>query len=142
MNWIGGNGRAGRQLRGDREERAHQGELTKLRRERELQEAKRALVEQNRDLFNSQQGFENQQRLKDRNLRIWEKRREAQELDAHVETQRVRSELRGGEKPAPKIGTAESMREKAEAALIEALADGNDAEAERWQRVLDALGEE
>jgi 3-hydroxyisobutyrate dehydrogenase-like beta-hydroxyacid dehydrogenase len=33
------------------------------------------------------------------------------------------------------------MRTKAEEALKTALAGGNDAEVERWQRVLDALGD-
>jgi hypothetical protein len=35
----------------------------------------------------------------------------------------------------------DSMRTKAEEALKTALADGNDADVERWQRVLDALGD-
>lgn len=122
-------------------ERVHQRQLTELRRQRELQQAKRELVEENLDLLNSEQGYENQQRNKERNLRIWEKRREAQELDAHVETERVRTELRGGNAPPIPQSNMESMRAKAEEALMTALADGNDAEVERWQRVLDALGD-
>ena len=129
------------QLDDQSDERAHQRQLTELRRRRELQEAKRELVEENLDLLNSEQGYENQQRNKERNLRIWEKRREAQELDAHVETERVRTELRGGNAPPIPQSNMESMRAKAEEALMTALADGNDAEVERWQRVLDALGE-
>jgi len=128
------------QIADDTDERGHQQELTKRRRQRELEEADRQIVEALRQKFTSEQGFENQQRLKDRNLRIWEKRHEAQELDANVETERVRSELKGEEK-SKQPGSAESIRAKAEEALLNALADGNDAEADRWQRVLDALGD-
>jgi hypothetical protein len=119
----------------------HRKEMNRRLRQREIEEADTEHVEARRQKFTAEQGYENQQRLKDRNLRLWEKRHEARELDAHVETERVRAELRGGDKPAEKSGSLESMRAKAEEALITALADGNDAEAERWQRVLDALGD-
>ena len=124
------------------DEIAHQREMNKLRRQREIDEAGAGNIEAKRQKFTSEQGFENQQRLKGRNLRIWEKRHEARELDAHIETERVRSELKGDGSAAAKPSGREALRAKAEEALIEALADGNDAEAERWQRVLDALGEE
>jgi hypothetical protein len=122
-------------------EEEHQRTLSEARRRRQLEEAGTEHIEAQRKKFTAEQGFENQQRLKDRNLRIWEKRREAQELDAHVETERVRTELRGDTPPAVPQSSMESMRAKAEEALMTALADGNDAEVERWQRVLDALGE-
>jgi hypothetical protein len=115
--------------------------MNKRRRQREIEEADAAYVEAQRKKFTAKQGYENQQRLKDRNLRIWEKRHEAQELDAHVETERVRSELGGDVAPKIPPSSIESMRAKAEEGLMSALADGNDAEVERWQRVLDALGE-
>ena len=123
------------------DELKHRAEMNKRRRQREIEEADTGTVEAQRKKFTAEQGLENQQRLKARNFRIWEKRREAQEIDAHVETERVRTELRGGNAPPIPQSSMESMRAKAEEALMTALADGNDAEVERWQRVLDALGE-
>jgi hypothetical protein len=130
-----------KELADEYDEIEHRGEMNKRRRQREIEEADAAHVEAQRKKFTATQGYENQQRLKDRNLRIWEKRHEAQELDAHVETERVRSELRGDVAPKIPPSSIESMRTKAEEGLMSALADGNDAEVERWQRVLDALGE-
>jgi hypothetical protein len=66
----------------DRDERKHQAELTKLRRERELQEARQSVVEANRGVFNAEQGLENQQRLKQLNLEMWEKLTATEQLDA------------------------------------------------------------
>lgn len=128
-------------------ENARERQLDKIeheKRERELarERHKQATIEAKRDTFNSKQGLENQKRLQKRNFRIWEKRTEAQELDAHVEAERVRSEFTGEDKLAAKANSRDSIRTKAEEALIAALADGNDAEAERWQRVLDALESE
>jgi hypothetical protein len=125
----------------EHEEITHRKEMNRRRRQREIEEADTQNVEARRQKFTAEQGYENQQRLKGRNLRIWEKRREARELDAHAETERVRTELRGGEKPEAKPSNRDAMRAKVEESLLEAMADGNDAEVERWQRVLDALGE-
>jgi hypothetical protein len=123
------------------DELKHRAEMNKRRRLRELAEADTEHVEAQRKKFTVEQGYEHQQRSKDQRFRISEKRRDAQELDAHVETERVRAELRGGNAPPIPQSSMESMRAKAEEALMTALADGNDAEADRWQRVLDALGE-
>jgi len=123
------------------EEAKHQAELNKRRRHRELAEGDTEGIEAERRKFTAQQGYENQQRLKDRNLRIFERRKEATELDAQVEAERLRTELRGEGQRKEQPGNLAALKAKAEEALIEALADGRDADAERWQRVLDAFEE-
>ena len=62
--------------------RAHREEVDSITREAEQTEAKAARVEANRKLFNAEQGLENQQRLKELNLEMWQKRRQGQSLEA------------------------------------------------------------
>jgi hypothetical protein len=125
----------------ERGERKHKGEVDKRRRQREIAEEEAKIVEAQRQKFTIEQGFENQQRLKDRNLRIFATRAETGHLNAEVKASKVRGELRGGEKPVEKPNSRDEIRARAEESLIQAFADGNDAEADRWQRVLDALDE-
>jgi hypothetical protein len=123
----------------ERDEGEHQRELAERRRQREIEDAEAEIVEARRKKFTAEQGFENQQRLKNRNLKIFATRAEAEHLNAEVKAAKVRRELGGGE--PKKQNARDAIRAKAEESLIEALADGNDEEADRWQRVLDALGE-
>ena len=102
------------------------------RRQREIEDAETEIVEAQRKRFTSAQGFENQRRLKERHLKTWEMRAEAFQLDAAAKAEKVRSQFGNA-------GTADEVRRSAEQALAEALADGNDVEADRWQRILDAL---
>jgi hypothetical protein len=108
-------------------------ELRRYARQKEIEDARAALVEAQRQRFTSAQGYENQRRLKDRNLKTWEARAETFQLDAEAKATRGRGQLGVG-------GGADDFRRQAEAALAEAHADGDDAEADRWQKVIDALG--
>jgi hypothetical protein len=102
------------------------------RRQKEVEDTGTEVVEAQRKRFTSAQGFENQRRLKGRNLRTWEIHAEALQLDAEAKAAKVRSQISNS-------GAADEVRRSAEQALAEALADGNDVEAHRWQRILDAL---
>jgi hypothetical protein len=125
----------------ERDERRHKDEIAKRRRQREIEEEEAKIVEAQRQKLTVEQGFENQKRLKDRNLKIFATRAEAEHLNAEVKAAKVRGELGGGESPVEKPNSRDDIRARAEESLIEALADGNDADADRWQRVLDALDE-
>jgi hypothetical protein len=121
------------------DELKHRAEMNKRRRQREIEEADTEHVEAKRRKFTAEQGYENQQRLKDRNLKIFATRAEAEHLNAEAKAAKVRKEIGGGE--PKKQNARDDIRARAEESLIQALADGNDEEADRWQRVLDALGE-
>jgi hypothetical protein len=122
-------------IEGRRADREHQSDIRDYHRRREIEEAKTALGEARRKRFTSEQGFENQRRLKERNLKTWETRAEALRLDAEAKAAKVR-----GQGQTHADNAADEVRQRAELARAEALADGNDAEADRWQRILDALG--
>jgi hypothetical protein len=122
----------------NQEERAHQAELARRRRQRELDEAETANIEARRHQFNAEQGLENQQRLKELNLRTWERRKDIERLNVEVRASQVRDEFAGDADRVPGSG-ADQVRDHAQAALLGALADGDDAEITRWQKVLDVL---
>ena len=103
-------------------------------REKEVEDAATEVVEAERKNFTAAQGFENQRRLKERNLKIWDARAETFQLDAEAKAAKVRGQLGS-------TGAAADIYHQAEGALAEALADGNDVEADRWQKVLDVLAE-
>jgi hypothetical protein len=118
-------------------EREDQVAIKNHRRQREIEDAKAEVVEARRRKFTSAQGYENQRRLKDRNLKTWETRAEALRLDAEAKAAKVRGQVHSNN--TDRLGPADEIRRKAEVALTEALADGNDAEVDRWHRILDAL---
>lgn len=129
----------------DRDERAHQSELTKLRHQRELQEARRGLVEANRDLFNSKQGLENQKRLKQLNLEMWETRLATQNMDAEKVRLLLAREIEEmqGTKDS-RQGTLDELfeqRESLAARAQEAAASGDAAQAEKYLRLASELDE-
>jgi hypothetical protein len=115
-------------------ERAHLRVLSDYRRHRAIEAADCELVETQRRTFTAEQGYENQRRLKERNLKTWETRAEALQLDAETKTAEIRGEIDSSD-PAAEI------RRTIEAALGEARADGNDYNANQWERVLDALAD-
>jgi hypothetical protein len=108
-----------------RQDIAHRKAVAEQRRRQELTEAQRGA-------FNAERGYENQQRLKQLNLEIWEKRREAEQLDAAALTTR----LRGDAEPAAKKrggGLVEELQTQAEALekdILEAMADGREMDAD------------
>lgn len=123
----------------DREERLHQSELTKLRRQRELQEAQRDLVEAERRVFNSEQGLENQQRLKQLNLEIWEKRAATEHMDAEKVRLLLNREIDGikGSRDLQE-GTLDELVELRESLVRsshEAAASGDVNKAEKFMRL-------
>jgi hypothetical protein len=121
----------------DREERAagraerkqeieHRKAVSELRRKQELTEAQRGA-------FNAEQGYENQLRLKQLNLEIWEKRREAEHLDAEA----LAARLRGDAEPKKKkggsgvLGELQAQADELERTILEAEADGEDTAGNR-----------
>jgi hypothetical protein len=123
---------------GGQAEREHRLSLEHQRHKRELADAQTGVVEARRRNFTVEQGYENQRRLKDRNVKTWATRAEALYLDAEAKAGKLRAEAgKGGDRRAPAV---DEIRRGATAALVEALADGNDEDAARWRRVLDDLG--
>jgi len=93
-------------------ERAHQAELARRRRQRELEEADAKTLDAQRAKFNAEQGLQNQQRLKTLNEEIWEKRKETEHLDAERVRTLISQEV-DGLKPTqkPGDGTLEDLQE-------------------------------
>jgi hypothetical protein len=131
----------------ERDERAHQAELTKRRREKELREAERAIEDANRGLFNAKQGLENQQRSAQLNAEIWSKRKETESLDAERVKTILSREIDGLHTPEPTKageGTLEQLREMRESLVARAVAmaaDGKAIEAEKYERLVSELDE-
>jgi hypothetical protein len=128
----------------NRDERGHRGDVTKLRRERELQEARHALREANRNLFNADQGLENQQRLKQLNLEIWEKRAATEHMDAEKVRVLLSREIDGIKNPQPDGGEGtldqlSEMRTSLERRAQEAAASGDASQAEKYLRLATQL---
>jgi hypothetical protein len=115
----------------DREERAFNREQERLdidhRKRLAEQRRKQELTEAERGAFTSEQGLENQKRLKELNLDIWQKRKQVEALDAEA----VAAKLRGAEEPeqrkkrtlVEKLGAEADELEKD---ILEAQADGKD----------------
>ncbi len=126
----------------DRDERAHQAELTKLRRERELKAAREANVDADRGVFNAEQGLENQKRLKQINLEIWEKRTQALDLKAEHIRNLLREELEGN-KSEPSGGGLLDQLEALHTTLgnhvTELAADGLSDAAEHFRGLIGEL---
>ncbi len=127
----------------DRDERAHQRELMKLRRKRELQEAERDLVEAERRVFNSEQGLENQRRLKQLNLEIWEKRAATEHMDAEKVRLLLNRDIDGiKDNPNPETGTLDELvelRESLARSAHEAAASGDVSKADKFLRLAQEL---
>jgi hypothetical protein len=117
-------------------EREHQFAIAEQRRCRELADAQGLAEEARRKKFTTAQGFENQRRLKGRNFRTWETRAEALRLDAEAKAAKLRRDAHNGADAATAVG---KIRANAQQALSEALANGDDAQAQCWRRVLDML---
>jgi hypothetical protein len=103
----------------------HRRAIAEQRRRQELTEAQRGA-------FNAEQGYENQQRLKQLNLEIWEKRREVEHIDATTLATRLRGE---GEPDRKKrsgglLGELQAQADLLEKEILESLADGKDTEAD------------
>jgi hypothetical protein len=112
--------------RGEREEEIeHRKAVAEQRRKQELTEAQRGA-------FNSEQGYQNQQRLKQLNLETWEKRKEVEHLDATTLAARLRGETepdkrkRGG----GLLSELQSQADFLEKEILESLADGKDTESD------------
>lgn len=113
----------------------------RVERERELehrkavaeQRRKQELLEARRGAFNAEQGYRNQQRLKQLNLEIWEKRKEVEHLDATTLAARLRGEADSGAKKGGGglLGELEAQADTLETAIVEAEADGQDATGNR-----------
>jgi len=103
----------------------HRRAIAEQRRRQELTEAQRGA-------FNAEQGYENQQRLKDLNLEIWEKRKEVEHIDATT----LAARLGGESKPDKKkrggglLGELQAQADLLEKEILESLADGKDTEAD------------
>jgi len=121
----------------DREERAagraerkqdieHRRAVAEQRRRQELTEAQRGV-------FNAEQGYENQQRLKQLNLEIWEKRRETEHLDAAAMADRLRGEAEPKKKKGGSglLGELQAQADELERTILEAEADGEDTAGNR-----------
>jgi hypothetical protein len=98
----------------------HRKRLAEQRHRQELTEAERGA-------FNADQGYENQKRLKELNLEIWERRREAEQLDAAA----IAARLRGDAEPQAKkrgglVEELQAQADKLEKEILEANADGRD----------------
>jgi hypothetical protein len=120
----------------DRIERSASREERKLdidhRRKLAENQRKQELVEAERGAFTSEQGLENQKRLKELNLEIWQKRKEAEQLDAES----IAAKLRGDGGPEKKksrnlVEELQTQAEKLEKEILEAEADGKDSGGDR-----------
>jgi hypothetical protein len=133
------------QIEDDREERAHQRELAKRRRQRELEEADRDIIEARRQTFTSKQGFENQERLKELNLEMWQKRKASDQMDAEKVWTLLNRELEGMKKPEKvEEGTLEDLVELRTRLLQlaqEAAASGDASGAEKYAQLAAELDE-
>jgi hypothetical protein len=135
------------QIEDDQDERAHQRELTALRRQREIEEANAQIVEAKRGTFNAKQGLENQKHLKQLNMEIWQKRAAAEQMDAEKIWLLLRKENDGIKTPQKKAadGSLEHLveiRASLEDRAQEAAASGDASKAERYAHLaseLDAL---
>jgi hypothetical protein len=115
-------------------EREHQRMMADYRRHKAIEAAECELVESQRRTFTAEQGYENQRRLKDRNLKTWEIRAEAFQLDAEAKSAEIRGGINNSDQGA-------EIRRAVEAALGEAHADGTDVYANQWERILNVLAE-
>ncbi len=115
----------------DREERRVNREEQRLdiehRRKVAEQRRKQELTEAERGAFTAEQGLENQKRLKELNLEIWQKRKEVEALDAEA----VAAKLRGAEEPQQKkkrslVEKLQAEADDLEKEILEAQADGKD----------------
>lgn len=112
--------------RGEREQEIeHRKAVAEQRRKQELTEAQRGA-------FNSEQGYENQQRLKQLNLEIWEKRREAEHLSAEALAARLRGEAdpKAKKSGGDLLSELKAQLEKIEKGITELEADGKDTTGE------------
>jgi hypothetical protein len=120
-----------------REERQHQAELARRRRQAELAEADARIADARRDKFNAEQGLENQERLKEQNLELWQTRQAALGLEALDIAQQLRSALTRGNNgaPAPKdeVAQMEAARDAIGEVIRELEADGQDTTELRRQ---------
>ncbi len=103
----------------------HRRAIAEQRRRQELTEAQRGA-------FNAEQGYENQQRLKELNLEIWEKRREVEHIDATTLAARLRGESEPDKKKRSGglLGELQAQADLLEKEILESLADGKDTEAD------------
>jgi hypothetical protein len=120
----------------DRKERAaeREGRAQEIEHRKAVAEHRRKqeLTEAQRGAFNSEQGYENQQRLKQLNLEIWERRKEVEHLDAAGLAARLRGETEP-QKKLPGGGLLSELQEQAdllEKEILESLADGKDPGAD------------
>jgi hypothetical protein len=129
-----------------RAERAHKRKLDELQRQREIEEANASLVEAKRGTFNATQGLENQQRIKQLNLEMWEKRAATEKMDAEKIWMLLRREVEGIAAPREKAadGSLEQLAET-RASLMqraqEAAASGDASKAEQFARLAAELDE-
>jgi len=105
---------------------AHRKAVAAHRRRQELTEAERGA-------FNAEQGYENQQRLKQLNLETWEKRKEAEQLDAATLAARLRGEAEPKKKKGGSgvLGELQAQADELERTILEAEADGEDTAGNR-----------
>jgi hypothetical protein len=133
------------QMEDDRDERAHQRELAKRRRQRELEEADREIIEARRQTFTSKQGFENQERLKELNLEMWQKRKASEQMDAEKIWTLLNRELENLQKPEKaEEGTLQHLAETRatlQQQANEAAASGDASQAEKYEQLAHTLDE-
>ena len=124
------------------EQRAEQGREREHRKAVAEQRRRQELIEAQRGAFNAEQGYDNQQRLKQLNLEIWEKRKEVEHLDAKTLAARLRGEAdpntkKGGGGLLSDLQTLSGDLRKA---ILEAEADGKDTTGDELvHKELDAL---
>lgn len=128
------------------DERAHQRRLTQLRRQREIEEANTGLVEAKRATFGATEGLESQERLKQLNLEMWEKRAATEQLDAEKIWLLLKREVDGMKSPQQKtadgsLGHLAEMREGLVKQAQEAAASGDASKAEKYERLAAELDE-
>jgi len=136
--------------KGEREEEraeiTHRKEMNRRRREREIEEANAKLVEAKRGTFNASQGLENQERLKQLNMEVWEKRAGTEKMDAEKIWLLLRREVDSMKSPQqkPADGSLEQLAEM-RASLMqraqEAAASGDAGKADQYERLAAELDE-
>jgi hypothetical protein len=128
----------------DRDELGHQRNITKLRREREIQEANARLVDAKRDRFTAEQKLENEQRLRQFDLESLQKRTETQHLEK-VPALEPRHDA-----PTDAVGTHSSigslaelrgMRESLLKQARERAAEGDGDQAKEYEKLIAELDE-
>jgi hypothetical protein len=130
----------------DHDERAHKRKLTELRRQREIEEATAKLVEAKRGTFNATQGLENQERIKQLKMEMWENRAAIGQGDAEKMWTLLKREVEAMNAPQQKSGEG-SLEQLAEmrASLVqraqEAAAQGHASKAERYAHLAAELDE-